>query len=108
MLLNPFLARHTPDLLRQIRQRALIQYVKPFSSVRISQMAQAFETNEDTMMFEVCQLAEDGNIKARIDLVDRVISIKSKDPRADAFRSALEGGQKITAQTQANVFRMRL
>lgn len=108
MLLNPFLARHTPDLLQQIRQRALVQYVAPFSSVRISQMAAAFETNEDAMMLEVCQLAEGGNIKARIDLVDRVISIKSKDPRADAFRSALDGGRRITAQTQANVLRMRL
>lgn len=108
MLLNPFLARHTPDLLRQIRQRALVQYVAPFSSVRISQMATAFETDEDTMVYEVCQLAEGGNIKARIDLVDRVVSIRSKDPRGDAFRSTIEGGRKITAQTQANVFRMRL
>lgn len=108
MLLNPFLARHTSHLLQKIRQRALVQYVAPFSSVRISQMAEAFETDEEEMVYEVCQLAEDGNITARVDLVDRVLSIKEKDPRAEAFRLALEGGCQITAETQANVFRMRL
>ncbi|BEI80381.1 hypothetical protein CcaverHIS002_0109100 [Cutaneotrichosporon cavernicola] len=108
MLLNPFIAPHTPVLLQNIRQRAVVQYVTPFSSVRISQMAEAFETDEDSMVYEVCQLAEDGAISARVDLVDRVFNIKEADPRAEAFRSALEGGYKITAATQANVFRMRL
>ncbi len=108
MLLNPFLAPHAPDLLQKIRQRALVQYVAPFSSVRISQMAEAFGTDEDAMVYEVCQLAEGGSIVARVDLVDRVLSIKESDPRAEAFRSALEGGRKITAETQANVLRMRL
>ncbi|KLT39155.1 PCI-domain-containing protein [Cutaneotrichosporon oleaginosum] len=108
MILNPFLAAHTADLLKKIRQRALVQYIAPFSSVRIAQMAAAFETAEDAMVHEVCQLAEDGSVQARVDLVDRVLTIKEKDMRAEAFRSALEGGRKITADTQANVFRMRL
>ncbi|GMK54863.1 hypothetical protein CspeluHIS016_0114490 [Cutaneotrichosporon spelunceum] len=108
MLLNQFIARHTPALLQKIRQRAVVQYVAPFSSVRISQMAEAFGTDEDAMVYEVCELAENGSISARVDLVDRVFSIKEDDSRAKAFRSALEEGYKITAATQANVFRMRL
>lgn len=108
LLLNPFLSQHTPSLIGEIRTRALVQYLTPFSSVRVSAMASAFGADEAAMLSEVCTLAENGSITARIDLVDRILSLPTKDPRASAFHSAVRHGVKITAQTQDKMFRMRM
>jgi len=108
MLLNPFLSPHTTDLLLLIRTRGIVQYLSPFSSVRIPAMATAFGTDEDEMLAEVCRLAERGDIPVKVDLVDRVLKIKEKDPRADAFHAALENGTAMTNLAIGNVFRMRL
>ncbi|KAL1409446.1 hypothetical protein Q8F55_003429 [Vanrija albida] len=108
MLLNPFLAPHTARLVELIRTRAIKQYITPFSSVRISAMAQAFGSTEDAILAEVAGLAEAGDLKVKIDLIDRILTIKDKDPRADAFRNALDVGHKANTLTQASTLRLRL
>jgi COP9 signalosome complex subunit 1 len=108
MLLNPLLSAHTPDLLSRIRTRGIVQYLSPFSSVRVSAMATAFGTDEDAMLAEVCALAERGDIPVKVDLVDRVLRIDERDPRAQAFRKAIEGGSATTALAIGSTFRMRL
>lgn len=108
MLLNIWLAPHAQDLAEQIRTRAIIQYLQPFASVRIAAMAQAFNTSEQTMVDEVCSLAEKGIVDIKIDLVDRLITIKETDPRADAFRAGTKGGEDIASIIQTSLFRMRL
>lgn len=108
LLLNPLLAPHTARLVSLIRTRAIKQYITPFSSVRISAMAQAFGSTEDEILAEVASLAEAGDLKVKIDLIDRILTIKDKDARADAFRSALDVGAKANAVTQASTLRMRL
>ncbi|WOO79818.1 COP9 signalosome complex subunit 1b [Vanrija pseudolonga] len=108
LLLNPLLAPHTARLVSLIRTRAIKQYITPFSSVRISAMAQAFGSSEDEILAEVASLAEAGDLKVKIDLIDRILTIKDKDARADAFRSALGVGAKANAVTQASTLRMRL
>lgn len=108
MVLNPFLSPHAPELLSQIRTRGIVQYLSPFSSVRISAMAEAFGTDESAMLTEVCILAELGSIAVKVDLVDRVLKITEKDLRANAFRNGLTNGTAMTQTAIANVFRMRL
>lgn len=108
MVLNPLLSPHTADLISMIRTRGIVQYLSPFSSVRVSAMAEAFGANEETMLAEVCQLAEDDEIPVSVDLVDRILKVKERDARGDAFRGAMTSGSSITSIAQANVFRMRL
>lgn len=108
MVLNPFLSSHAGNLVKTIRKRALQQYVKPFSTVRVSTMAAAFETDEHIMLNEICSLAENDDFDVRIDLVDGILTVPVQDPRIASYRTALENGGKITAQTRSLVFRMRL
>lgn len=109
MTLNPFLSSHTPSLLSHIRTRGIVQYFSPFSSVRISNMATAFGIDEKVMLSEVCDLAERGDIVGiKIDLVDGVIKLESKDPRAEAFRNTLIAGPRITRTAIGSTFRMQL
>lgn len=108
MLLNPWLAPHAEDLAKKIRTRALVQYLEPFASVRVAAMADAFNTSEDEMMAELCKLAEEGTVDVRIDAVDRLVTIRERDPRQEAFQGGAKTGQDIANTVQTALFRMRL
>ena len=70
--MNPFLSSHANALARLIKTRSIVQYVEPFSSVKIATMASAFGVTEKDMMHTVEELISDGSIKGRIDSIDRV------------------------------------
>jgi COP9 signalosome complex subunit 1 len=60
------------DIISLIQTRAVVQYVAPFSTVKIETMSKAFNMDPRGMLFEVEQLARDGRIQGRIDLIDGV------------------------------------
>jgi hypothetical protein len=72
LVLNPFLYQHTVDLISLIQTRAIVQYVAPFSSIKIDTMARAFDRNTDDMLREVEYLVGEGRIEGRVDLIDGV------------------------------------
>jgi hypothetical protein len=55
-----------------IYTRAIVQYVEPFSSVRLSTMAAAFSTDDENILREVEGLVVGGSIQGKIDLIDNV------------------------------------
>lgn len=77
--MNPFLSSHATSLGKLIKTRSIVQYVEPFSSVKISTMASAFRVSEKDMMYTVDELVSDGSIKGRIDFIDKVSSTGSRD-----------------------------
>lgn len=72
LLLNPFLCPHVQPLIDRIQTRSIVQYVTPFSSVRIETMAEAFGVETEEILRQVEALVEDKRITARIDLIDLV------------------------------------
>lgn len=72
LTLNPFLSPHVSTLLQRINTRAVVQYIRPFSSVSLTSMSAATGMPEDSLLFEVEQLIESGQIKGKIDLIDNV------------------------------------
>jgi hypothetical protein len=72
LLLNPFLSHYVRDLINLIQTRAVVQYVAPFSSVKIEIMAKAFDRSVGNMLYEVEGLVKDGRIQGRVDLIDGV------------------------------------
>lgn len=50
----------------------MVQYVEPFSSVQLADMASAFGTEGSRMLKEVEELVEAGKIAGKIDLIDNV------------------------------------
>jgi len=75
------------------------------------------------LLMEIEQLVEKGKIKGRIDLIDQVcphlharmmkadhqvLHIRASDARQDAYKSALDVGQTITASTRAAIIRLKM
>ena len=72
IILNPFLSAHRDVILDRIHNRAIVQYVEPFSDVRLDMMSAAFGMSPSEMLAEVETLIGRGDIKGRIDLIDMV------------------------------------
>lgn len=75
LLLNPFLSSCTRSIISCIQTRSIIQYVQPFSTIRIQTMTQAFGMEGDKMLDVIEKLIGDGDVGAKIDLIDNVSPI---------------------------------
>ena len=123
LALNMWIAAHVRTLRQKIMERSIVQYVEPFSTVKLAIMASAFNVSEDDMSNQVERLIWAGSIKGRIDLVDKVslsfivfyrcadvqvVEIKTPDARRALINNALKTGAENVSNTQAALFRMRL
>ena len=56
---------HAGELYRAIRQRALVQYTAPFTSVRLATMAEAFSCSVPELEKELAALIADNQVQVR-------------------------------------------
>ncbi|TNY17485.1 26S proteasome subunit RPN7-domain-containing protein [Rhodotorula diobovata] len=103
--LDMHLAQHVDPLLRAIKERALLAYFTPFASVSLSRMSSAFGWPEDVMQGAVVDLIQRGQMKARIDQAKGVVVARRTEPRVEAFRNALEQGEKMQRKAAATQLR---
>ncbi|BGP30417.1 hypothetical protein JCM10296v2_002171 [Rhodotorula toruloides] len=108
LLLDIHLAPHVDALVHSIRQRAIQAYFAPFASVSLSRMGAAFGWREDYMQAAVVELIGNGMLKARIDSAKGVLVARRQDPRVEAFKNALEEGEKMQKRAVASHLRMKL
>ena len=102
-LLDIYLQPHIQELYFQIRSKAIQQYFIPFSRVTFSALATAFNTDEPSIEAELTTMIKRGNLRARLDLVDRLLVAVKKDERADVHARAL-----TTAKDYEKTLRLRL
>ncbi|GAA5957044.1 hypothetical protein JCM3765_005388 [Sporobolomyces pararoseus] len=111
-LLDIHISPHVSTLIRLIRQRALLAYFQPFASVSLSRMASAFGIEEASVSThlepELIELIEKGMLKARIDSANGTLVAKRRDARNEAFKNALEQGEKLQKKAIASHLRMKL
>ncbi|GAA5853569.1 hypothetical protein JCM5353_007785 [Sporobolomyces roseus] len=107
-LFDIHLAPHFFPLVRLIRQRALLAYFQPFASVSLSRMASSFGMPQPHLESEVIELIGQGYLKARIDSASGTLVAKRKDARGEAFKNALEEGEKVMKRATASQLRMKL
>lgn len=103
--LDPHLAPHLHALYHMIRSRALLAYFTPFATVSITRMAEAFGWAEDYLLVQVTDLIGRGEMKARVDSQARVLVAKKKDVRQEAFKHALEEGERFQRRALASQLR---
>lgn len=103
--LDPHLSPHLHALYYLIRSRALLAYFTPFATVSIARMAEAFGWAEDYLLAQVTDLIGRGEMKARVDSQARVLVAKKKDVRQEAFKHALEEGERIQRRALASQLR---
>uniref|UniRef100_A0A0G4FFE3 PCI domain-containing protein n=1 Tax=Chromera velia CCMP2878 TaxID=1169474 RepID=A0A0G4FFE3_9ALVE len=95
-----------PKLLRQIRERAIVQYVSPFIAVSLDTMAEALNTQADELEADVARLVEQKTIPAKIDAQQRVVRKTISNPRTAAFRTALDMGNDFVQETETLLLKM--
>lgn len=122
LYLSPFLASHVREMYDLISERAVVQYVEPFATVKISTMASSFGKSEADMIRTLEGLIKSRRITGKIDLIDKVslslpievklmsqvLSTKEADPRGVMISDAVKTGQRANSSTQLALLQMRL
>eukprot|EP00238_Polyblepharides_amylifera_P015908 CAMPEP_0196584436 /NCGR_PEP_ID=MMETSP1081-20130531/47059_1 /TAXON_ID=36882 /ORGANISM="Pyramimonas amylifera, Strain CCMP720" /LENGTH=415 /DNA_ID=CAMNT_0041905639 /DNA_START=73 /DNA_END=1320 /DNA_ORIENTATION=- len=99
---------HVQPLYEQIRHKALIQYVTPFTSVCLTKMAAAFNTSVPGLQRELAKLIMDNQIQARIDSHNKVLYARHADQRSATFQKVLATGEAYMQDTKAMLLRASL
>ena len=107
-LLDIYLQPCLQEIYFQIRSKAMQQYFIPFSCVTLTALASAFNTDEQTIEFELTQMIKSGTLDARIDLVDRVLLAKQADRRIEVHAQALETAKEYERTARLRILRMAI
>ena len=107
-LLDIYLQPHLLRLYADIRSKAIRQYFIPFSSATLAALAEAFNTDEQTIEFELTQLIKSKDLDARIDLVDRVLVAKQINARSQVHADALAAAKEHERTAHLRILRMAL
>jgi COP9 signalosome complex subunit 1 len=108
--LDMYLAENSnlDKLISMIRDRALVNYFKPFTSIRIPAMAGAFHMDVAVMENLLAALIAEGKIAARIDSHNKVLLSRHADARSATYVTALAVGDRYLRDTRAMLLRMSL
>jgi len=99
---------HIEYLAKSIRSRALIQYITPFSSVDMVEMAKAFDMSIQNLEKDLAELIVHGSISARIDSHNKRLFATESDQRASTFAKSYDAADSFRSQTMAMLLRVNL
>lgn len=108
LLLDIHLHQHVNEVYKLIRNKALIQYFSPFSSIDLTIMAEAFNTTVSGLEKELSQLIIEGLISARIDSHNKRLYARQTDQRSATFERTLSIGEEYQENTKAALLRVHL
>ena len=106
--LDIYLQKHLPDMLFQIRSKAIRQHFIPFSSVSLSALATAFNTTESSIELELTEMIKCGNLEARIDLVDRVLLARKSEARNQVHTAAIATAEDFGRRAHLRLLRVEI
>jgi len=106
--LDIHLHRHSARIIALARDRAIVQYTRPFASVRIPHIAKMFDVEVQVMEAQLANLIADGQIEARIDSTNKVVYARSADARSSTFQHALSVGSSYSRNVRSLLMRMSL
>ncbi|KAI7849971.1 26S proteasome subunit RPN7-domain-containing protein [Circinella umbellata] len=108
-LLDIHLAPHIPKLFKLIREKAMVQYCIPFSTVDLNRMATAFHTTVTILQNELTELiGRDHRIAARIDSHQKILYAKKRDQRHRALKQSMQAGIEYEKSSKALMLRLKL
>ena len=72
MLLDMHIADHASAILRLIKEKAYLEFVRPFTSLDLMKMGTVFNSDPAALEDDLCELIMKGRIAARIDSKNKV------------------------------------
>eukprot|EP00871_Galdieria_phlegrea_P004637 jgi/Galph1/5174/GphlegSOOS_G3851.1 len=91
-----------------VRDKALIQYVTPYTSVHLQGMAHVFHTNIDSLQEELAKLIATNQIQARIDAHRKILFAKKTDKRDVSFSTTRLQGWHIVTEAECILLHMKM
>lgn len=108
LALDIHLGAHIDALYECIRDRALIQYVKPYVTVDLTRAADSFSATTEEIQDEVTRLIRDGKIRARIDGNAKALRIIDEPSASTLLKHIAADGEKFEDETHAALLRLSL
>ena len=103
-----YLHDHIDHLITSIRQRALVNYTKPFSTLHLKNMATSFNTSVAGIENECKELITKGMISARIDSHNKILYARRMDERNNTFAKVLARGDEYIHETHSLILRAKI
>jgi len=107
-LLDLYLQKHIASIYSQIRSKCIIQYLIPFSCVSLDTMEKAFGRPDQRIEDELADMIQSGALDARINMIDKLVTTKAANPRAQMQESALRAAENYEKQALERLRRMGL
>ena len=96
VLLNP----HVDYIYRELRIRAISQFLESYRSVTLSSMASAFFISEDAMEKQLCSFIASGRLHCKIDKLNGSVTATKKNPVTEYYRKIMEKGDALMHRVQ--------
>jgi len=107
-LLDIYLQKHITKIYSEIRSKCIVQYMIPFSCVKLDTMAASFGGPDRSIEDELASMIRAGTLKARINTIDRLVTAVIPHPRLALQTSALETAQNYEKEAIERLRRMSL
>ncbi|KAK3898884.1 26S proteasome subunit RPN7-domain-containing protein [Staphylotrichum tortipilum] len=107
-LLDIYLQKHIATIYSQIRSKCIVQYLIPFSCVSLETMNKAFGGPNQDIESELADMIQSGALQARINTIDKLVTTKMANPRAQMQESALRAAENYERQALDRLRRMGL
>eukprot|EP00210_Caulerpa_lentillifera_P005804 g5550.t1 len=88
LMMDMYLGPHLHEIYSLIRQRALIQYTVPFSSISLHSMAEALNVSIQDVERELVSLIMKDQIVARVDSENKILYAQKGEARSKTFQNA--------------------
>ncbi|KAI0875078.1 26S proteasome subunit RPN7-domain-containing protein [Hypoxylon argillaceum] len=107
-LLDMHLQQHVSKIFSLIRKKCLVQYLIPFSCVTLESMDSIFARPDESLEAELISMIKSGDLKARINTIDKLLVMASSEPRATMQTKALEMIKKYEREALDRIRRMNI
>ncbi|KAK0628229.1 PCI domain-containing protein [Bombardia bombarda] len=103
LLADPFIAENIDEVTRNMRTKAVVKLIAPYTRMRLDWIAKRLRISEPEVQDIVSYLIVDGRVQGRINEHNRTLEIES---RADADRArAIQGLSNSVGELFAAIFR---
>jgi len=106
--LDIHLHSHINILYKRVRNKAIVQYFSPYTSIDLNAMALAFQTDVESLEREISQLIVENVISARIDSHNKHLYARQSDERVLTFEKAFDMGESFQRTSRSLLLRVNL
>jgi COP9 signalosome complex subunit 1 len=103
-----FIGKTLSVLCDEIKNKCLIQYLKAFKTVQISDLCLNFEMSENFIKERLSKLITEGKVDARIDAHEKVVRSRQIDQKNKLHKSVLNSAKDFVKTTQAVLLRISM